>query len=105
MFKINGKNIEMNKGDYGNILPIKITNVLSSDTIKFTIMEINSGKIIIDKELPYNNDTERYEYSLTKEETDKLQVKDYIYSIKQIRDGKLYNTINIGSPYYVTRGA
>ena len=105
MFKINGKNIEMNKGDYGNILPIKITNVLPSDTIKFTIMEINSNKIIIDKELPYNNDTEKYEYSLTKEETDKLQIKNYVYSIKQIRDGKLYNTININSPYYVTRGA
>lgn len=105
MFKISGKNIEMNKGDFGNILPIKITNVLSSDTIKFTIMEINSNKIIVEKELPYNDNTERYEFSLTKEETDKLQVKNYIYSIKQIRDGKLYNTINMDSPYYVTRGA
>ena len=91
MTKIEGKNIIIDYGDFGIKTPISITNVLETDTIKFEIFDINNN-VIIEKTLPYEN--ERWIFELTEDESEKLEVKDYLYSIKQYRDGILQNTIN-----------
>ena len=51
MFKIEGKKITMNKGDFGLELPMTISNILESDTIKFEIYEVDKNTII-EKDLP-----------------------------------------------------
>jgi aminopeptidase-like protein len=88
--KTEGKNIEMYYGDFGVQLPITITNVLETDTIKFEIYDINNN-VIIEKDLPYEN--EKWIFELTEDESKKLEIRDYLYSIKQYRDGTLQNTI------------
>ena len=91
MIKIEDKNIIIDYGDFGIKTPISITNVLETDTIKFEIFDINNN-VIIEKALPYEN--ERWIFELTEDESKKLEVRDYLYSIKQYRDEILQNTIN-----------
>lgn len=98
MTKIEGKNIIIDYGDFGIKTPISITNVLETDTIKFEIFDINNN-VIIEKTLPYEN--ERWIFELTEDESEKLEVKDYLYSIKQYRGGVLQNTINKNSLFKV----
>ena len=98
MTKIEGKNIIIDYGDFGIKTPISITNVLETDTIKFEISDINNN-VIIEKALPYEN--ERWIFELTEDESKKLEIRDYLYSIKQYRDGVLQNTINKNSLFKV----
>ena len=91
MTKIEGKNIIIDYGDFGIKTPISITNVLETDTIKFEIYDISNNSII-EKELPFENG--KWIFELTEEETKELEIKDYLYSIKQYRNGILQNTIN-----------
>ena len=98
MIKIEDKNIIIDYGDFGIKTPISITNVLETDTIKFEIFDINNN-VIIEKALPYEN--ERWIFELTEDESNKLETRDYLYSIKQYRDGILQNTINKDSLFRV----
>ena len=98
MFKIEGKKITMNKGDFGLELPMTISNILESDTIKFEIYEVDKN-IIIEKDLPYRD--EKFVFELTKEETDKLIEKSYMYKIVQYRENIMQNTINEDSLFEV----
>lgn len=98
MIKIEDKNIIIDYGDFGIKTPISITNVLETDTIKFEIFDINNN-VIIEKALPYEN--ERWIFELTEDESKKLEVRDYLYSIKQYRDEILQNTINKDSLFRV----
>ena len=91
MTKTQGKNIIINYGDFGIKTPISITNVLKTDIIKFEIFDTDNN-VIIEKDLPYEN--ERWIFELNEDESKKLEVKNYLYSIKQYRDGILQNTIN-----------
>ena len=96
--KTEGKNIEMYYGDFGVQLPITITNVLETDTIKFEIYDI-SNNTIIEKDLPFKDG--KWIFELTEDESKKLEIRDYLYSIKQYRDGVLRNTINKDSLFRV----
>ena len=98
MIKIEDKNIIIDYGDFGIKTPISITNVLETDTIKFEIFDINNN-VIIEKALPYEN--ERWIFELTEDESNKLEIRDYLYSIKQYRDEILQNTINKDSLFRV----
>ena len=98
MWKIKGKEITMNLGDFGIALPIKITNVLETDKIMFEIYEIGEGTVI-NKELIFED--EKWFFELEKEDTEKLKQTDYLYSIKQYREGVLQNTINKHSLFKV----
>lgn len=91
MTKTQGKNIIINYGDFGIKTPISITNVLETDIIKFEIFDTDNN-VIIEKDLPYEN--QRWIFELNEDESKKLEVKNYLYSIKQYRDGILQNTIN-----------
>lgn len=98
MFKIQGKDIQMNQGDFGIELPMTISNVLSGDKIEFEIYESNKNNII-KKTLTYRN--ERFIFVLTEEETEKLREKVYLYRVIQYRDEVLQNTINEDSLFEV----
>lgn len=98
MTRTEGKNIIVDYGDFGIKTPIKITNVLETDTIKFEIYDVNNNSII-EKDLPFENG--KWIFELTEEDSKKLEVRDYLYSIKQYRDGILQNTINKDSLFRV----
>ena len=98
MTKTDGKDITINYGDFGIKTPITITNVLETDVIKFEIYDV-SNNIIVEKDLPYEDG--KWIFELTKEESQKLNIKNYMYSIKQYRDDVLQNTINKNSLFKV----
>lgn len=98
MFKIEDKKITMNKGDFGIELPMTISNILDNDVIKFEIYEVDKNTII-EKDLPYRD--EKFVFELTKEETDKLIEKSYMYKIVQYRENIMQNTINEDSLFIV----
>lgn len=98
MWKIKGKNLTMNLGDFGLPLPINITNVLETDVIKFEIYK-NDGTNLLEKNLNYSN--EKWVLELNKEETQILKKEEYLYAIKQYRDETLQNTINKDSEFIV----
>ena len=98
MWKIKGKDLQMNCGDFGIALPISITNVLETDTLKFQIYDIKNENII-EKDLPIENG--KWIFELTKEESDLLKEKTYMYKIIQYRDSILQNTINENSLFEV----
>lgn len=98
MTKIDGKDITINYGDFGIKTPITITNVLETDTLKFEIYDV-SNNIIVEKDLPYEDG--KWIFELTKEESQKLNIQNYMYSIKQYRDDVLQNTINKNSLFKV----
>lgn len=98
MFKIQGKDIQMNQGDFGIELPMTISNALSGDKIEFEIYESNKNNII-KKTLTYRN--ERFIFVLTEEETNKLNEKTYLYKVVQYREDVLQNTINEDSLFEV----
>lgn len=99
MWKIKGKDLEMNCGDFGIALPINITNVLETDIIQFKIYDLNRNEIL-NKKLPFEEG--KWNLELTKEESDLLEEKDYMYSIMQFRENVLQNTINEDSWFKVT---
>lgn len=92
MIKTQGKNIIMNQGDFGIKLPIIITNTLDTDKIEFVIVDWVEKKEVLKKQLPYEN--EKWIFELSKEDSEKLAIKKYYYSIKQYRNDILQNTIN-----------
>ena len=98
MTRTEGKNIIIDYGDFGIKTPISITNVLETDTIKFEIYDISNNSII-EKDLPFEDG--KWIFELTEEDSEKLEVRDYLYSIKQYRDGVLQNTINKNSLFKV----
>ena len=98
MWKIKGNDIKMNRGDFGIKLPITITNVLTTDTIKFEIRNLQD-ELIINKNLPCEE--EKWVLEFTEEESNSLKDMCYLYSIMQYRDGVLQNTINKNSLFEI----
>lgn len=98
MFKIEGKKITMNKGDFGIELPMTISNILESDVIKFEIYGPN-GNMILEKTLPYREG--KFVFEITEEESNKLEEKTYMYKIVQYRENIMQNTINEDSLFKV----
>ena len=98
MWKIKGKDLQMNCGDFGIALPISITNVLETDTLKFQIYDTTENNVV-NKNLIMENG--KWIFELTKEESDLLKEKTYMYKIVQYRDSILQNTINENSLFEV----
>lgn len=104
MFKVDEKNnISMYEGDFGEILPITIVsgNVLDGDIIKF-IIENMSQKKLINKTLEIKDS--KFEFQLTKEETEKLVKGDYYWGLKQFRGDTLIDTLEANKTFKVLRG-
>lgn len=98
MLKSKNKKIEMDKGDYGLPLVMKITNnngqIINTDTIHFEI--IYEDLIVIKKTFQLQNDGNNnlfFTFILTKEESNKLIYENYTYKVGAYRDGIYLNTL------------
>ena len=105
----NGKTIKMVEGDYGKSLPFKLSgDVLTTDTIKFTIKNsIHDNTSILEKtftNLKEEDGKFTFSLSISKEDSEKLLQKEYVYGIKQYRNETLLNTIIKCEPFIVEKG-
>lgn len=100
MWKIkeNGKDLQMNKGDFGLPLPINITNTLETDKVEFEIYNLKQEEIL-KKDLL--NEKGKFILELTKDDSSKLEETTYMYKLVQYRDDILQNTINENSLFEV----
>lgn len=102
MFKVDErKRISMVQSDFGEILPITVHNVLTTDTLKFIIYK--EDNIIVSKD--FNVDENNVmNFTLSKEESAKLEVGNYCYAVKQYRDDTLIDTLEIDRGFKVYKG-
>ncbi len=104
MFKVeeNDLRIEMNKGDFGVILTVNFDDIADTN-IKFIISDLSKNAII---EKPFDNITDnKIDLVLTEEETAKLDVGTYTWSLYQYVKNKLKNTLVVGKTFKVKEGA
>ncbi len=103
MFKVNDntKQISMIQNDFGEILPITVHNVLSTDILRFIIYKEDKNIIVKDFNVDENN---ILNFQLTEEESKKLDVGYYNYAIKQYRDTTLVDTLEVGNGFIVNEG-
>ena len=104
MFKVaeSGLDIEMNKGDFGIILTVNFDDIADTN-IKFIISDLNKNAII---EKTFDNITDnKIDLVLTEEETAKLDVGRYAWSLYQYVENELKNTLVVGKTFKVKEGA
>ena len=104
MFKVaeSGLDIEMNKGDFGVILTVNFDDIADTN-IKFIISDLNKNAII---EKTFDNITDnKIDLVLTEEETAKLDVGKYTWSLYQYVENELKNTLVVGKTFKVKEGA
>ncbi len=103
MFKIDERlNIEMHKGDFGVILTINFDDVADTN-IKFIISDLRKNVLI---EKMFKNITDnKIDIELTEEETSKLDVASYNWSLYQYIDKELKNTLVVNKIFKVEEGA
>lgn len=104
MFKVaeSGLDIEMNKGDFGVILTVNFDDIANTN-IKFIISDLNKNAII---EKTFDNITDnKIDLVLTEEETAKLDVGRYTWSLYQYVENELKNTLVVGKTFKVKEGA
>jgi len=104
MFSINGLNIAMFEGDYGERLPINVEKgeILDGDILKVIIKTVRHQEII-NKEIELSED-DSFIFFLTKEESAKLSKGTYLWSLKQYREGYLLDTLTANNIFKVKRG-
>lgn len=104
MFSINGLNIEMFEGDYGERLPINVEKgeILDGDILKVIIKTVRHQEII-NKEIELSED-DSFIFFLSKEESAKLSKGTYLWSLKQYREGYLLDTLTANNIFKVKRG-
>lgn len=87
--------IEMNQGDYGEILPITFSgiDILKTDKIFFIIKEncLENSKIIIEE--PYHIENNILNLQFNEEQSEKLKSGKYNYSIIWQRDNSFSITL------------
>ena len=104
MFKVaeSGLDIEMNKGDFGVILTVNFDDIADTN-IKFIVSDLNKNAII---EKTFDNITDnKIDLVLTEEETAKLDVGRYTWSLYQYVENELKNTLAVGKTFKVREGA
>lgn len=103
MFKVEGLDIEMFEGDFGEKLPMNIIegDILEDDVLKF-IIETSSHNEIINKEVEVSDNS--FNFSLKKQETSLLKAGNYLWGLKQYRDDLLVDTLTANNKFKVTRG-
>ena len=75
-------------------------NIIIVKDIKFIIKELDNTEVLA-KKLMYNAETKKFEFELTKEDSNKLVKNNYLYSIVQLRNETLKNTIVSNISYNV----
>lgn len=104
MLRSSGKKIIMTEKNYGLHLPIKITGatIQKNDTLEFYIKQTGAKESVIQNK--YDNINENtIDFVLTKEQSEKLKVGIYQYSIDWYRDNIFLNTIVNGYPFEVEK--
>ena len=102
MFKVKNNNtISMIQNDFGEILPITVHNALSTDILRFIIYK--DDEIILSKDFNVDENS-IMNFKLIKEESEKLDVGYYNYSIKQYRGDELIDTLEINKGFIVEKG-
>lgn len=103
MFHGEGLTIEMFKGDFGEKLPINITEgeILEGDILRF-IIETPSNEKVINKIVDVYDGM--FVFSLTKAETSLLGAGEYLWGLKQYRDDYLVDTLVANNKFIVKRG-
>lgn len=98
---ITGK-IEMNEGDFGEILTFHNLEPVGNSSFKVKIKKNN--ELVFEKDLADVSGTEAT-LSFTKDETQKLNKGNYTWSLVQYLDEKLYSTIVKNNILLVEEGA
>lgn len=101
MFVVSNRNIVMNKGDFGVILEFEFDRKLPFSVV-ITIKKGNS--IVITKNYT-DVSSGLLEFSLTKAESDKLNVGEYTWNMYQYYEGSLKNTLVASKSFIVKEGA
>ena len=86
MWKADGNNIQMTVGDYGIILPISVSSITVGqyDELRFKIANQNAAIL----ELTFSNISDNtIDLELTAEQSAKLRVGSYIYSLDWYQNG------------------
>lgn len=91
MLRGNGTKIIMTEGDFGVTLPIIINggDVGDKDTLRITIKQESDGESILSKEFT-NIKNNTFEFVLSKEESDKLPIGKYLYSLDWYRGNEFF---------------
>ena len=104
MFKVeeNDLRIEMNKGDFGVILTVNFDDIADTN-VKFIISDLSKNAII---EKPFDNITDnKIDLVLTEEETAKLDVGTYTWSLYQSENDQIKFNKLVGKTFKVKEGA
>lgn len=103
MFNVDGLDIEMYEGDFGEKLPINITQgeILEGDVLKF-IIQTSEHKEVLAKDMEVNENS--FNFSLNKEQTSLLKAGTYLWGLKQYRDELLIDTLTANNKFKVIRG-
>lgn len=93
MIKYKNGKLSMVEGDFGQPLIMNIVGgtITQEDVINFFVKN-DAGDIILSKDFTNVVDN-KVHFVLTKEESDKLQVGNYIYNLDWFRDGVFMNNI------------
>ncbi len=101
MFVVSNQNIVMNKGDFGVILEFEFDRKLPFSVV-ITIKKGNS--IVITKNYT-DVSSGRIEFSLTKTESDRLDIGEYTWNMYQHYGKNLKNTLVASKSFVVKEGA
>ena len=93
MIKYKNGKLSMVEGDFGQPLIMNIVGgtIAQEDVINFFVKN-DAGDIILSKDFTNVVDN-KVHFVLTKEESDKLQVGNYVYNLDWFRDGVFMNNI------------
>lgn len=94
MWVVNGNDLKMAEGDYGVILPIKITGMTfgASDSAQLVIKNKMNGEVLITKTFT-NIQNNTINLELTQAESEMLTVGTYYYRLDAYQDGNYLNNL------------
>lgn len=101
MFVVSNRNIVMNKGDFGVILEFEFDRKIPFSVV----ITIKKGNLVVITKSYIDVSSGLLEFSLTKAESDKLNVGEYTWNMYQYYEGGLKNTLVAGKSFIVREGA
>lgn len=103
MWASDGYSITMTAGDYGIKLPVMLSNITITSADEFSIRITKGGAAIV--ELTFSDIQDNtFDIELTREQSDKLRVGNYLYSLDWYQNGHfMCNIIPTSSFKVVTK--
>lgn len=105
MLRVNGKQLIMNQGDYGETITFKLChgNILENDTVTVIIEDKRTLNNVLEIAADIVDST-TFEITITEQQTDLLPVGTYLWGILWERDGVLVDTLEVNNYLTVERG-